>query len=617
MNFNFTSANNRIVKNFIDENNVVDNTIDIWSGLFDIGDPNTHSQQLQVNYEIPFKKIPLLKFMRGTYSYNADFQWVKGSEALKTLDDIPDLGNTVQNANVHTLNGSLDMNTLYRYVGLTKKKPGRKSKKKDAKPKESAALDSKNTSKKPTQKRTRAKLSAGDKVYNTLIGLVTAVKKVSVNYQQDNGIFLPGYTREPGFVGTLKPTAGFTFGSQAEIRDIAARNGWLTLYQDFNEQYQEVEGRRLNIQASVGLLKDLKIDISANRNYSETYTENYRVNSDLEYESLTPNTFGNFNISTVLISTAFKKSDEFSSATFDEFRQNRQIIADRLATEFYGTAAFPRSAEQEPNGYSYPVGFGKTNQAVLLPAFLSAYTGSDPSGVQKGAFRDVPLPNWDIKYTGLMNLKWFKKRFKRFSVNHGYRANYTINQFQTNLEYEENNRSEVDQAGNFRNPFLYSNINLTEQFSPLVRLDMEMKNSIKILAEWKKDRALSLSFDNNLLTEIQGNEYIIGLGYRLKDLTFATRIAGRKQILKSDLNIRADLSLRQNETLIRYLDLDNTQVTAGQDIYGLKLTADYALSKNLTALFFYDHTFSQYSISTAFPQTTIRGGFTVRYNFGN
>ncbi len=624
LNFSFTSANNRIVKNFIDEeDNSVDDTIGIWSGLLDVGDPNTHNQQLQVNYEIPFNKIPLFKFMRATYTYNTDFQWVKGSEALKTLDDIPDLGNTVQNSNVHSINGSLDMNTLYKYVGLTKKKPGRLTSKKnrDSKSKENEGpkLEPKNASKGKTKK-PKSKLTTGDKVFNSLIGLVTAVKKVNINYQEDNGILLPGYVREPGFVGTLKPTLGFTFGSQAEIRDIAARNGWLTLYQEFNEQYQEVEGRQLNVQASLGLLKDLKIDISANRNYSETYTENYiadPTNLEQPYTSLTPNTYGNFTISTLLINTAFKKSDQFSSEAFDEFRENRQVIADRLASEFYGVNPedLPRSPEVEPNGYSYPVGFGKTNQAVLLPAFLAAYSGSDPTNVKKGAFRDVPLPNWDIKYTGLMNLKWFRKRFKRFSVAHGYRANYTINQFQTNLEFQS--REDVDESGNFRNPFLYSNVNLTEQFSPLVRFDMEMKNSIKILAEWKKDRALSLSFDNNLLTEIQGNEYIIGLGYRLKGLTFGTRIGGRKKVIKSDLNLRADISLRQNETLIRYLDLENTQVTAGQDIYGLKFTADYALSQNLTALFFYDHTFSEYSISTAFPQTTIRGGFTLRYNFGN
>ncbi len=623
LNFTFNSANKRIVKNFIDENNNVDNTVDIWTGLFEVGDPNSHSQQLQVNYEVPFKKIPALKFLRTTYSYSADFQWVKGSEALKSLEGIPDLGHTVQNANVHTVNGSLDMNTLYKYVGLKKKKSGRKKSRDNRKEKKEG--DAKDDRESPPERnersdrsRGRSKLSGSDKAINTLIGLVTAVKKVNVNYNQNSGIFLPGYTRTPGFVGTLKPTIGFTFGSQSDVRDLAARNGWLTLYREFNQQYQEVEGKQLNIQASVDLLRDLKIDISASRNYSETYTENYiadPTNIEAPYQHLSPNTFGNFTISTMLIKTAFKSSDEFSSEAFDDFRKNRKIIAERLRVE-------NGIATSDEDGF--PTGYGKTNQAVLLPAFLSAYTGTSPDKIQTGAFRDVPLPNWDVKYTGLMRLKWFKKRFKRFSVAHGYRANYTINQFQTNLQFGNNAQPDTGQAtgdvnrtDNSRNPLLFSNINLTEQFSPLVKLDMEMSNSVKILLEWKKDRALSLSFDNNLLTEIQGNEYIVGLGYRLKDLTFVSRISGRKKVIKSDLNFRVDLSLRQNETLIRYLDIENTQITAGQDIYGLKFTTDYALSKNLTALLFYDHTFSKYSISTAFPQTTIRGGFTLRYNFGN
>ncbi len=36
-----------------------------------------------------------------------------------------------------------------------------------------------------------------------------------------------------------------------------------------------------------------------------------------------------------------------------------------------------------------------------------------------------------------MKLPWFKKTFKRFSVQHGYRSRYTINQFRTNLDYED------------------------------------------------------------------------------------------------------------------------------------------------------------------------------------
>ena len=146
---------------------------------------------------------------------------------------------------------------------------------------------------------------------------------------------------------------------------------------------------------------------------------------------------------------------------------------------------------------------------------------------------------------------------------------------------------------------------------------MEMKNSVKILAEIKKDRLLSLSFDNNLMTEIQGNEYIIGLGYRIKDVRIKSKLAGPTKRIVSDLNMKADLAYRRNETIIRYLDLENNQITSGQTIWSGKFTADYSFSKNLTGIFYFDYMFSEYAISTAYPQTTIRSGITLRYNFGN
>ena len=420
----------------------------------------------------------------------------------------------------------------------------------------------------------------------------------------------------------MKPTSGFVFGSQAEVRDLAARRGWLTLYQDFNQQYSEVETRQLDFNFKVDLLKDLSIDILGNRAYQETYTENYRVDEDdLTYQSLTSNTFGNYNITNLMIGTAFQKSTIEDSETFDSFRSNRLAVADRLATSFYGGNTFTRDAD------GYPLGFSRNSQQVLLPAFLAAYEGRDVEKQDSNAFRNIPLPNWTVKYTGLMNLKWFKKNFRRFSINHGYRSSYTINQFQTNLDYVPGNgalsyedqvgTNALNQNGDFKSERLFFNINLAEQFSPLIKVDMEMKNSMSIAAELRRDRAISLSFDNNLLTEINGNELILGLGYRIKDLRFKSNFGGRSKIIKSDLNLRMDGSVRDNVTIVRYLDLDNSQATAGQTIYGLKFTADYNLSQAFTAIFYYDHTFSKFAISTAFPQTTIRSGFTLRYTFGN
>ena len=163
-----------------------------------------------------------------------------------------------------------------------------------------------------------------------------SIKRIQFNYSENNGIYLPGYLQTPGFIGTLKPTTAFTFGSQSDIRDLAARRGWLTVYPDFNEQYTSTNTKQMDVSASLEPVKDLKIDLTGNRTYYENYTENYRINTvagEYEYESLTPNTFGNFNISTILIKTAFSKSDETSSAAFNEFRANRIIVAERLALD--------------------------------------------------------------------------------------------------------------------------------------------------------------------------------------------------------------------------------------------------------------------------------------------
>ena len=646
---NFTSTNNRIVTNYIDsDSGLIDNSIGVWDGFFNLGEPNQHFQSLQVNYDLPFSKFPFLKFIRATYSYTGNYQWQRSSNLFREIEiplsngttEVFDLGNTVQNSNQHKINTSLDMKNFYKYIGLTKRRKGRRKNNKILQEEEKQSgigkggKNERNEQLKGKEEKEEkgsfassgngkgnkgrggnpisgsSGLSGGDKALNGLVGILTSIKKIQFNYQEDNGIFLPGYIPSVGFAGSLKPTTGFTFGSQAEIRELAARKGWLTIYPEFNEQYTEMEKQQFDYQINTEILPNLKIDFNGSRIYNDNYAENYIVEDGL-YRTLSPNNFGNFNISTNLIKTAFSKSDENASAVFDDFRNNRLVIAKRLAEKHYGSTNYPLDAE------GFPVGFGKTSQDVLLPAFLSAYKGSSASKEKTGFLRDIPLPNWDMKYTGLMKLKWFKKRFKRFSIQHGYRADYSVNNFRNNLDYDKNNPEAPDQAGNFKTKTILSNVTLTEQFSPLIKVDFEMKNSVKILAEIRKDRAMSLSFANNLLTEIIGKEYVIGLGYRIKDLRFVTNFGGKKKVLKSDLNFKLDLSLRDNKTIIRYLDLVNNQTTAGQTLYGIQFTADYSLSKNLTVLFYYDHTFSEYAISTAFPQTTIRSGLTLRYNFGN
>lgn len=629
---NYTASTSNIVRNYFDENGETIDTFTIWDDYWNIGEANQHNQQLTVNYDLPINKIPLLSFVKSTYTYTGDYSWQRASIAFSNFEEEnPDgtisrynLGNTIQNNGAHRLNTALNMDLFYKYIGLVKsgnkKQPTRPANQAPPKPGERV-----NNARAKTQ-------NEGNVFVDGLIGVLTSVKNIQINYAESGGTVLPGYTPGIGFFGTSRPTLGFVFGSQADVRYEAAKNGWLTDYQSFNQNFTQVTSRTLDLTANVDLFPDFKIDLNANRSYLDNFSEQYDVSGDGTYNPRSPYNFGNFSISTMMIGTAFGRSDENFSAAFDQFRENRLIIANRLAESAYGGTDFPRyggtanpipSDPNDPNyqrivsNLGYPVGFGKNNQAVLLPAFLAAYTGKDASGISLGAFRNIPIPNWTINYTGLMRYKFFKDRFKRFSLRHAYKATYTVNSFRSNLDYGKSDTF-LDAGGNYPNKVIISNVNLVEQFSPLIKIDMEMKNSMKVVMELKKDRALSMSFDNNLLTEVQGTEYIVGLGYRIKDVIFNSSLADNPTgVIKSDINLRADFSLRNSQTIVRYLDYDNNQLAGGQNLWSVKFIADYSFSKNLTAIFSYDHSFSKAVISTAFPITNIRSWITLRYNFGN
>lgn len=599
---NYTASSNNIVRNYLDDNSIPVDGLDIWDDYWNIGESNQHNQQLVVNYDLPINKIPALAFIKSTYSYTGDYNWQRASDAFATVqaDDGTNyaLGNTVQNAGSHKLNTTFSMDMFYKYIGLTANKTNKnKIKRNNAappKPGEKVIAVNRNIS------------SERNVFMKGLIGLVTSVKTIQANFTQNEGTVLPGYLPGLGFFGSSKPTMGFIFGSQADVRYEAARNGWLTSFPEFNQNYTQVKNKQMNFTADVVPFPDLKITLSADRTYAYSYSEQYDVTSG-QYNSRSPYDFGNFNISTILIKTAFSQSDVNFSQAFQDFRDNRLVVANRLAEGYYGGTPIPRDGE------GYPVGYGKNSQQVLLPSFVAAYSGKDANKSSTGVFRDVPLPNWNLKYTGLMRYTWFKDKFKAFSLQHGYRASYNVNSFRSNL-----NTTPTDANGNFYANKLISNVNLAEQFNPLVKIDMTLKNSMKFIAEIKKDRTLNMSFDNNLLTEVSGNEYIVGLGYRIKDVTINSALADNVSgVIRSDINLKADFSLRKNNTIVRYLDYENNQLGGGQDMWSVKLTADYSFSRNLTAIFFYDHQFSQAVISTSFPITNIRSGFTLRYNFGN
>lgn len=587
---NFRAANNYIYDDFDRADDV-----QLFDNFFSIGRPDHYHQSLNGTYKLPLNKFPFMDFMKADFTYAADFDWQASSQSY-----IDKVGNVIQNANTQTLGVDIDFNLFYKTVGIEKLFS-----------KKSATLNSENlntpTTPRPNLNAKKSK-TLGGKIGQSFYGILTSVKKARVNYTENNGTYLPGYVPEIGFLGrdnfngSLSPTLGFVFGSQIDIRQKAIENGWLLSRNAddpyYNKTYSYTHFNKLDLNITVEPFNDLDIDFRG----SKTYTKNSSQQLDVVNNVLNTNSpiteFGNFSISHNMLKTAFNNSD----ANFEEFKANRAIIAQRLAL----------STGQPIDG------FGNTSQQVSLPAFVAAYSGTDASKISLNAFREVPIPGWQLNYKGLMKNKWFKKQFRSFSLSHSYNSLYSITSFSNNLEYNVNSPYEnKDIAGNYFNKTLFTNVNLLEEFSPLIKVDVKMKNSFSFSGRINKDRGLTLNFNNNTITQVKGKEYIIGLGYRIKDLAMKFRFGGELTKLKGDLDLRADISLRDNETIIRAIDEDNNQVTGGQKLLSLKFFADYAISNNLTASFYFDQSSSRYAISTTFPRQSVSSGISIRYILGN
>ena len=122
---------------------------------------------------------------------------------------------------------------------------------------------------------------------------------------------------------------------------------------------------------------------------------------------------------------------------------------------------------------------------------------------------------------------------------------------------------------------------------------------------------------NKQLTDLSTDEYVIGLGYRIKDVSFTVSSlggGGRKTQLKSDLDIKVDFSIRNNRTVLRRIDENIDQVSAGQRVYSINTSIDYMLSKSVTLRLFYDMIINRPFVANQYDNSTTRAGISIRFS---
>ena len=164
-----------------------------------------------------------------------------------------------------------------------------------------------------------------------------------------------------------------------------------------------------------------------------------------------------------------------------------------------------------------------------------------------------------------------------------------------------------------------STVSINEMFSPLIGIDMTFLNNLSAKVELRKSRVLTLSMTNQQINETHSNDFVIGLGYKIANFGFAqsrrtvrerpargkrrlgrngeeeenqalnlTRNTQNRDGVNRDLNLRFDLSFRNQAALNRDIQTGQTQATSGNKALQMSFSADYTLSKYLTLTAYYD-----------------------------
>ena len=660
----------------------------VMVNLANLGRSTHYNHILNINYNIPVNKLPLLSWLNGNLRYRASYDWLAGPVYPDSMNI--DLGNTIKNSSTGQLSAQANLSSLYNKSDFLKNierntRPGAAQRMEKEYRTVNYSRDrvdftagrSRNIYHnlrttdikvrvfKPdgTELEGEAEAVSGNKVVFTasedvenarieiegrvekmrnplvvageyFLRALMGVRNVALTYSADQGQILPGFTAEPDYLGmtrrngVLAPGWSFITGYNDEGFFEKARNErWISTDTLLNTAARSNRNETFSIRSTVEPFPGLRIDLTADRRFARSRSAYYRANSDGNFPDSLRNSMisGNFSITILSWGTAFEKiseEDGYMSATFEKFRENTLVISGRRAEQRAKTdPSYEPGIDPEtgnPLEGPYKSGYGISSGEVLIPSFLAAYSRTDPEKVSLDMFPGIlsMMPNWRINFDGLSKFELVQRVFRSVNIAHQYRSTYTIGSYTTNLYYDENENgiSRIrDLNQNFIPEYELNVVTINEQFSPLLNIDLNWKNSLTTRIEWKKSRTVSLNLANTQVADVRNNEFIIGAGYRFDDVQIILRTGGRRRPLTSDLNVRLDFSIRDNKTISRKLIENVNQPVAGQRIFAIRTTADYVLSDRFNLQLFFDHNLNDPFVATTYTTSNTNFGFSLKF----
>ena len=474
--------------------------------------------------------------------------------------------------------------------------------------------------------------------------LLMMVRNISLSYRNQYQMNLPGFMPNIGDAfgqrssGGLSPGLDFAFGTIGDsYLDKAIDNNWLMHNDNVANPATVNSSNELQLRATLEPIRDLKIDLNASRSDTRAKRIQYM------YEGRPTSHSGSFNMTTISLKGALEgmgdANNGYQSATFDKFRSLLPDYAAQVASQ-YPEAGTPYAGSTVTNVNPY-------SADVMIPAFLSAYTSSG------GSLKLFPtltrmLPNWTIRYSGLSKLTWFSNHFKSFNINHSYKSVFSIGSYASYSawrEYMGDLGFTIDQASGMLQPssmYNVSTVSINEAFSPLIGVDATLQNDLTAKLEYRTTRVLNLSMTSVQINEARSNDIVLGAGYKIRDFnlfgaggnrkvrkaqsrgksknqasqsTQTTQARGRSGGVNHDMNLRLDISFRQQAAITRDIASGTSSASSGNSAFKLSFMADYTLSRLLTLSAYYDQqTNTPLLSSSSYPTTTRDFGLSLKFS---
>ncbi|MBK9590322.1 MAG: cell surface protein SprA [Crocinitomicaceae bacterium] len=588
-----------------------------------------YGHNYNITYKLPFSQLPLTDWLTVNVKYRGSYDWMRAPIAQ------PAFGHTIQNSSNFNINGQADFNKIYNRLEFFRRvnggKPSRTGRTNERTDGSDGKTPEDGKEEKPEEKE-KDKKEKGElhPAWKVVGQMIMTVQSASLTYSETDGMLLPGFNNATTLFGMNNFGApGFAFASGQQNTDLwgrptdawgenstfapyAAANGWLVQNPSLNVQHTVSHTQTINGKIVLMPIKDLTINLSLDRKYTNNENGYYRYNDTLvtssgigywDYQNQV--NMGSLSFSTITWKTSFGKMDStYFSETFNDMRNYRQNVSEQL-----GLAA--GTAEQTDGFYQ---GFGNNQQDVLIGSFFAAYTGKGTGNTFFDVFKAIPLPNWDVRYNGLSKFKFMKDLVRNFTISHAYRSSVSVSNFQTNLAaFDPYGVQQLDVSGNYIPGRQIQSVIITEQVQFGLDATWTIRdNGLITKFEYSKDRTVALNIPNLQVMEMRGWEIVIGSGYKFTALKLPFKFMGKTP--ESDLNIRFDLNIRNNISVARNVIEDTNQPTAGTKTYSLKFRVDYNLGANLNCAFYFDRVVNTPVLSNAYPTANTSCGIALRFN---